>query len=71
MKMTFLEHIFARLEHASSAPVLAEVCDGKIVSVTGGELLALIDHPATRAAVVAILTPAKQNSCCVMLSLLF
>jgi long-chain acyl-CoA synthetase len=42
--MTFLEHIFARLEHASSAPVLAEVCDGKIVSVTGGELLALIEQ---------------------------
>src|ERR1700751_885145 len=42
--MTFLEHIFARLEHASSAPVLAEVCDGKIVSVTGGELLALIEE---------------------------
>src|ERR1700748_1971944 len=42
--MTFLEHIFARLEHASRAPVLAEVCDGKIVSVTGGELLALIEQ---------------------------
>ncbi len=44
MTMTFLEHIFARLEHASSAPVLAEVCDGKVVSVTGGELLALIEQ---------------------------
>src|ERR1700747_1244504 len=44
MKTTFLEHIFARLEHASSAPVLAEGCDGKIVSVTGGELLALIEQ---------------------------
>jgi long-chain acyl-CoA synthetase len=42
--MAFIENIFARLEHASSAPVLAEVCDAKIVSVTGGELLALIEQ---------------------------
>jgi long-chain acyl-CoA synthetase len=40
--MTFLENIFARLERAPSVPVLAEVRDGKIASVTGGELLALI-----------------------------
>ena len=44
MKMTFLEHIFARLERASSVPVLAEARDGKVVSVTGGELLALIEQ---------------------------
>jgi long-chain acyl-CoA synthetase len=42
--MTFLEIIFERLQRASSAPVLAEVRDGKIVSVTGGELLALIEQ---------------------------
>ncbi len=40
--MTFLENIFERLQRASSVPVLAEVRDGKIVSVTGGELLALV-----------------------------
>ncbi len=40
--MTFLERIFERLQKAASSPVLAEVRDGKIVSVTGGELLALI-----------------------------
>jgi long-chain acyl-CoA synthetase len=40
--MTFLESIFERLQRASSVAVLAEVRDGKIVSVTGGELLALI-----------------------------
>jgi long-chain acyl-CoA synthetase len=44
MKMTFLENIFARLERAASVPVLGEVRDGKIVSVTGGELLALIEQ---------------------------
>src|SRR5579864_676205 len=42
--MTFLENIFDRLERAAGAPVLGEVRDGKIVSVTGGELLALIEQ---------------------------
>lgn len=40
--MTFLENIFARLEQSASAPVLTEIRDGQIVSVTGGELLSLI-----------------------------
>ena len=40
--MTFLENIFERLQRASSVAALAEVRDGKIVSVTGGELLALV-----------------------------
>jgi long-chain acyl-CoA synthetase len=40
--MTFLERIFTRLEQAASAPVLREIRDGQIVSVTGGELLALV-----------------------------
>jgi len=40
--MTFLEKIFERLERAGSAPVLAEVREGKTISTTGGELLALI-----------------------------
>jgi long-chain acyl-CoA synthetase len=42
--MTFLENIFDRLERAAGAPVLGEVRDGKLVSVTGGELLALIEQ---------------------------
>src|SRR6201988_798895 len=42
--MTFLENIFDRLQRASGAPVLGEVRDGKIVFVTGGELLALIEQ---------------------------
>jgi long-chain acyl-CoA synthetase len=43
--MKFLEQIFARLERSSAAPVLAEVRDGsRIISVTGGELLAQIQR---------------------------
>ena len=42
--MTFLENIFDRLERAAGATVLGEVRDGKIVSVTGSELLALIQQ---------------------------
>jgi long-chain acyl-CoA synthetase len=40
--LTFLETIYARLEAATNTPVAGEVRDGKIVSVTGGELLAMI-----------------------------
>lgn len=40
--MTFLEAILARLEGAASTPVVGEVRDGRIVSVTGGELLVMI-----------------------------
>jgi long-chain acyl-CoA synthetase len=40
--MTFLENIFARLEKSAGAPVIGEVRDGRILSTTGGELLALI-----------------------------
>jgi long-chain acyl-CoA synthetase len=40
--MTFLEKIFERLEQSATAPVLREVHNGSLVSVTGGELLALV-----------------------------
>lgn len=40
--MNFLENIFDRLRRAEARPVLAEVREGHIVSVTGGELLASI-----------------------------
>src|SRR5271157_283750 len=40
--MTFLEKIFERLEQSATAPVLREVRKGSLVSVTGGELLALV-----------------------------
>jgi long-chain acyl-CoA synthetase len=40
--MTFLERIFQRLERAADSPVLGEVRDGQIVSVTGEDLLAMI-----------------------------
>ena len=38
--MTFLEHIFERLQRAGAAAVVQEIRDGKFVAVTGGELLA-------------------------------
>jgi long-chain acyl-CoA synthetase len=40
--MTFLERIFARLERASNSPVLGEVRDGQIVTMTGSDLLGII-----------------------------
>ncbi|MGH9747981.1 MAG: AMP-binding protein, partial [Candidatus Acidiferrales bacterium] len=42
--MTFLENIFDGLRKAASSSVLAEVRDGKILSVSGGELLALVEQ---------------------------
>ncbi len=42
IRLTFLEQILERLERAGSAPVLREVRDGQFVTVTGGELLALV-----------------------------
>jgi len=42
--MTFLEQIFSRLEQAAGVPVLGEIRDDRVVSVTGGELLALVQE---------------------------
>jgi long-chain acyl-CoA synthetase len=42
--MTYLEQIFARVEGAADEPLLGEVRDGKIIAVTGAELLALISQ---------------------------
>lgn len=39
--MTYLESIFARLERSPDSPVLGEVRNGRIVSVTGAQLLAM------------------------------
>jgi long-chain acyl-CoA synthetase len=40
--VTFLEHIIARIERDADIPLLREVRDGQLVSLIGGELLALI-----------------------------
>jgi long-chain acyl-CoA synthetase len=40
--VTFLEHIIARIERDADIPWLREVRDGQLVSLIGGELLALI-----------------------------
>jgi long-chain acyl-CoA synthetase len=45
--MTFLEAIFARLEKAADEPVVQEVRDGQLVSVTGAALLSLIAQART------------------------
>jgi long-chain acyl-CoA synthetase len=45
--MNFLEQIFERLQKCAGSPVLGEVRDGTIVSVTGSELLGLIQQART------------------------
>jgi len=45
--MTFLEQIFERLQQAASAPVIREVRDGKVISATGGDLLAMVQQART------------------------
>lgn len=45
--MSFLDGIFERLQQAAGAPVLAEVRDGKVISVTGSELLELVQQART------------------------
>jgi len=42
--MTSLEKIFERLQQAATAPVLREIRDGKLTSVTGGEFLAMVQQ---------------------------
>src|SRR5277367_6208686 len=42
--MSFIDRIFERLQQSGSAPVLAEVRDGKVISVTGSELLELVQQ---------------------------
>ncbi len=42
--MTFLEAIFRRLQQSAAEPVLVEIHEGRTVSVTGGELLALVQQ---------------------------
>jgi long-chain acyl-CoA synthetase len=42
--VTFLEAIFARLQASAGRAVLCEIRDGRAVSVTGGELLGLVQR---------------------------
>jgi long-chain acyl-CoA synthetase len=42
--VTFLEHIFRRLETDAQMPLLREVRDGQFISVTGSELLNLVNR---------------------------
>src|SRR5258708_5423663 len=45
--MPFVEEIFAQLESADHTPILQEIREGKVTSVTGGELLKLIRQART------------------------
>jgi long-chain acyl-CoA synthetase len=62
--MTFLEIIFDRLQKAASAPVIREVRGGKVISVTGSELLAMVQQ--ARQFLVA--RGLKQGDRCVLLA---
>jgi long-chain acyl-CoA synthetase len=42
--MTFLEIIFDRLKKVGNAPIMREARGGKIISVTGSELLAMVQR---------------------------
>jgi long-chain acyl-CoA synthetase len=42
--MTFLENIFERLQQAAGEPVLREIRDGRIISMSGDELLAMVQE---------------------------
>jgi len=49
--VNYLEKIFERMKRASATPVLGEIRDGKIISLTGAELLAMVEK--ARAFIVA------------------
>jgi long-chain acyl-CoA synthetase len=49
--VNYLEQIFARMQRAAAEPVVGEVRDGKIASVTGAQLLAMVEK--ARAFIIA------------------
>ncbi len=46
-EITFIEDIFAQLHAAADRRILAEICDGEISGVTGGELLEMVRKART------------------------
>jgi long-chain acyl-CoA synthetase len=62
--MTFLEIIFDRLRAASPSPVLIEIHEGRTVSATGAELLALIQQ----ARQFLLARGLKKNDRCALLA---
>jgi long-chain acyl-CoA synthetase len=62
--MTFLEQIFERLRRAANEPVVREIRDGKIVSLTGGELLGM----AQQARTVLASKELRKGDRCVLLA---
>jgi long-chain acyl-CoA synthetase len=41
--VNYLHKIFERMERVSATPVVGEIRDGKVASITGGELLAMVE----------------------------
>jgi long-chain acyl-CoA synthetase len=66
--MPFVEEIFARLRAASSTPVLEEIRDGQITSVTGGELLELIGGARSFLATFSATKGLKKGDRCGLLA---
>jgi long-chain acyl-CoA synthetase len=62
--MTFLEKIFERLQQAATAPVLREIRDGRIASVTGGEFLGMVQQART----FLLARGMKQGDRCALLA---
>jgi long-chain acyl-CoA synthetase len=62
--MTFLEKIFDRLQQAASAPVIREVHGAKITSMTGGELLAMVQQ----ARIFLVARGLKKGDRCALLA---
>ena len=62
--MTFIEDIFARLERAAGEPVLGEARDGRIVRVTGADLLAMV----AQARAFAVARGLKPGDRCALLA---
>ncbi|MGH9713907.1 MAG: AMP-dependent synthetase/ligase [Candidatus Acidiferrales bacterium] len=62
--MTFLEKIFERLQQSATAPAIREIRDGKLVSVTGGEFLSMVQQ--ARAYLLA--RGLKKGDRCVLLA---
>ncbi len=62
--MTFLENIYERLQQAGANPVLREIRDGKMVSVSGVELLAMVQEARN----FLIARGMKKGDRCVLLA---
>jgi long-chain acyl-CoA synthetase len=61
--MSFLNDIFAQLEAAGETAVVQEICDGKIISASGRELLEMVDRAR---GFIALKNLAKGERCALL-----